>query len=65
MRKRKIQARYSVKLPIEYWEIHDAARGRLVADVSEAGAFICFIDEMHIREVLKIRISCSYRIWLR
>ena len=57
MRKRRIQARYSVKLPREYWDIHGAARGRLVANVTEAGAFICFIDEMHISEVLKIRIS--------
>ena len=46
-----------MKLPREYWDIYGAARRRLVANVNEAGTFICFIDEMHISEVLKIRIS--------
>jgi hypothetical protein len=57
MRERRMYPRYSVKLPLEYWETHDAARGGLVANVSEAGALIYSIEEMNIGEVLKVRIS--------
>lgn len=53
-RERRQHRRFSVELPLDYWEAPDALMGGLVADISETG--------LRIRSVLPIQIGAELKI---
>ena len=56
---RRQHPRYSVKLPIDFWQTPDVVQGGLVTDMSEVGLGIRSIHEIQISANLKIRIYLS------
>lgn len=56
--KRK-QPRFSVKLPLDYWETPNVVRGGLLANISETGLLI------HSGRKLRIGAELNIRIYLR
>lgn len=58
MDKRK-HPRFSIKLPLQYWETHDSSKGGLVGNVSETGLLIFSIEDMRIGIDLKVKVYFS------
>ena len=48
--------RFSVKLPLEFWQTPDAVQEGVVTDMSEIGLGIRSIHEIQISAELKIRV---------
>ena len=53
---RRQHPRFTVKLPLDYWEAPDVLSGGLVADMSEAGLCIHSVNPIQIGAELKIRV---------
>jgi hypothetical protein len=53
---RRQHPRYSVKLPLDFWQTPDVVQGGLVTDMSEAGLGFRSIHEIQIGAELKIRV---------
>jgi hypothetical protein len=58
MDKRK-HPRFSIRLPLQYWETHDSSKGGLVGNVSETGLLIYSIEDMRIGIELKVKVYFS------
>lgn len=56
---RRKYPRYSIELPLEYWQTDDACRGGLVGNVSEAGLLIHSLQDMPVSKELNVRIFFS------
>jgi hypothetical protein len=53
---RRHHPRFSVKLPLDFWQTPDVVQGGVVTDMSEAGLGIRSIYEIQIGVELKIRV---------
>ena len=53
---RRKYPRYSIKLPLEYWQTDDAYRGGMVGNVSETGLLIRSIQDLPVNEELNARV---------
>ena len=60
---RRQHPRFSVKLPLDFWQTPDVVQGGLVTDMSEKGLGIRSIHEIQIGTELKIRVYLS-RVYL-
>ena len=58
-RERRQHPRFSVKLPLDYWETPDVLKGGLVADISESGLRIHSVHSIQTGAELKIRVYVS------
>ena len=56
---RRQHPRFSVKLPLDYWETPDLLKGGLVADISESGLRIHSVYSIQTGAELKIRVYVS------
>ena len=56
---RRQHPRFSVKLPVDFWQTPDVVQGGLVTDMSEIGLGIRSIHEIQISAKLKIRVYLS------
>ena len=56
---RRQDPRFSVKLPLDYWETPDVLKGGLVADISESGLSIHSVHSIQTGTELKIRVYVS------
>ena len=56
---RRQHPRYSVKVPLDFWQTPDVVQGGLVTDMSEAGLGFQSIHEIQIGAELKIRVYLS------
>jgi hypothetical protein len=48
--------RYSIRLPLEYWQTDDACRGGLVVNLSEGGLLIHSLQDMPVGKELNVGI---------
>ncbi len=53
---RRRYPRYSISLPLEYWQTDDACRGGIVGNLSEGGLLIYSLQDMSVGEELNVRI---------
>ena len=53
---RRKYPRYSVSLPLEYWQTDDACRGGIVGNLSEGGLLIYSLQDMPVGTELNVRI---------
>jgi len=53
---RRQHPRFSVKLPLDYWESRDVLNGGLVADISESGLRIHSVHSIQTGAELRIRV---------
>ncbi len=53
---RRKYPRYSISLPLEYWQTDDTCHGGIVGNLSEAGLLIYSLQEMPVGEELNVRI---------
>jgi PilZ domain len=51
--------RFSVKLPLDYWQTPDAIQGGLVANVSETGLLMHSVHKIQIGTKLRVRVYLS------
>jgi hypothetical protein len=58
-RERRQDPRFSVQLPLDYWETPEVVRGGLVADISAAGLRIHSVHRIETGAELKIRVYVS------
>jgi hypothetical protein len=56
---RRQRRRFSVKLPLDYWETPDVLRGGLLGDISAAGLRIHSVHRIQTGAELKIRVYVS------
>jgi hypothetical protein len=56
---RRQHPRFSVKLPVDFWQTPDVVQGGLVTDMSEIGLGIRSIHEIQIGAKFKIRVYLS------
>jgi len=56
---RRQHPRYSVKLPLDFWQTPDVVQGGVVTDMSEVGLGIRSIHEIQISAELGIRVYLS------
>ena len=56
---RRQHPRFSVKLPVDFWQTPDVVQGGLVTDMSKIGLGIRSIHEIQIGAKLKIRVYLS------
>jgi len=56
---RRKYPRYSIELPLEYWQTDDVCRGGLVGNVSETSLLIYLRQELPVDEELNVRIFFS------
>ena len=53
---RRKYPRYSIRLPLEYWQTDDACRGGMVGNLSEGGLLVHSLEDMLVDKELNIRI---------
>ena len=53
---RRRYPRYSISLPLEYWQTDDACRGGIVGNLSEGGLLIYSLHDMPVGKELNVRI---------
>ena len=53
---RRKYPRYSIRLPLEYWQTDDACRGGMVENLSEEGMLIHSIQDMRVGMEMNVRI---------
>jgi len=56
---RRQHPRFSVKLPLDFWQTPDVVQGGVVTDMSEAGLGIRSIHKIQIGAEFKIRVYLS------
>jgi hypothetical protein len=56
---RRQHPRFSVELPLDYWQTLDVIQGGLVANISEAGLLINSVHKIQIGTKLGIRVYLS------
>jgi c-di-GMP-binding flagellar brake protein YcgR len=56
---RRQHLRFSVKLPLDYWQTPDLIQGGLVANISETGLLIHSVHKIQIGTILGIRVYLS------
>ncbi len=63
MKEKRRYPRYSIELPLEYWETDNSRYGGLVGNVSEIGLLLYCIYDMPVGEKLRITVffSTEYR----
>jgi len=58
---RRQHPRFSVKLPLDYWETPDVLKGGLVVDISELGLYIHPAHSIQTGAELRTRVSYRRR----
>jgi len=56
---RRQHPRFSVKLPLDYWQTPEVIQGGLVANISETGLLIHSVHKIQIGTKLGIRVYLS------
>ena len=56
---RRQHPRFSVKLPLDYWQTPEVIQGGLVANISETGLLIYSVHKIQIGTKLRIRVYLS------
>ncbi len=56
---RRQHPRFSVKLPLDYWETPEVIQGGLVANISETGLLMHSVHKIQIGTKLRIRVYLS------
>ena len=58
MDKRKLH-RFSVKLPLQYWDAYNSSKKGVLGNVSETGLLIYSVEDMRVGTELKVRVHFS------
>jgi len=53
---RRKYPRYSIRLPLEYWQTDDACRGGMAGNLSEGGLLIHSLQDMPVGKELNVRM---------